>query len=617
VGRLPARASVRDYREDECGRAATDSWITSIGGKFVRGRGMGKETEVNEYELQRAANIKENLKRTRTLAASTNGPTLRSRTERDIVDEESENSYEESDNPINDEEQPIGHQNIRKGRGPTLKKNIYSSSGGPKICITLNEYGQPVGRNSKEFGNFIGTLVRKNIPVSCEDWRLVDSKKKFELWTKVKEYYEMDESGIDYVITSAAKKWREFKADLKNKYFDETLSFEELIAKRDERVKESDWEWLITYWMSPEAEVHSNRGKDNRSKLTMSHAAGSKSYARVGHELAEQQGRPARRDEIYVRTHTRKNKEGDIVPLPGAEIFINKFEEAVAENPELKDRSIEDGDLYAHVFGEKEPRGRIRGLGIGPTPQDVGTPGTQMKISTKLQMALQARSQSEQEVRALRQDMNQMKEKMDQIYQMMVAAQGVQHIESPSQHGSNSRQNSRVHRSDEVAHDYNGNNHSQNMVEDDFQLTRRVASTMGRLRNREDVNTIEEQSHRRDIATMVPQRNHGSSQNADDNPVGKEVILYSMMRSEVPVAIANIISTDPTTKVGDVPLGREFTQVFVTRVLKRESTLPRPYLGVESMGYALFMPIAWPTNKMGRNKKSTLTQGSTAAELIR
>jgi hypothetical protein len=35
--------------------------------KFVRGRGMGKETEVNEYELQRAANIKENMKRMRSL----------------------------------------------------------------------------------------------------------------------------------------------------------------------------------------------------------------------------------------------------------------------------------------------------------------------------------------------------------------------------------------------------------------------------------------------------------------------------------------------------------------------------------------------------------------------
>ena len=76
-----------------------------------------------------------------------------------------------------------------------------------------------------------------------------------------------------------------------------------------------------------------------------------------------------------------------------------------------------------------------------------------------------------------------------------------------------------MHRSDEVAHDYNGNDHSQNMVEDDLQLTRRVASTVGRPRNHEDVNTIEEQSRRRDIATMVPQRNHGSSQNSDDNPV--------------------------------------------------------------------------------------------------
>jgi hypothetical protein len=57
-----------------------------------------------------------------------------------------------------------------------------------------------------------------------------------------------------------------------------------------------------------------------------------------------------------------------------------------------------------------------------------------------------------------------------------------------------------------------------------------------------------------------------------------------MMRSEVHVAIANIISSDPTTKVGDVPLGREFAQVFVTRVLKRETNLPRPYIGVESMG---------------------------------
>jgi hypothetical protein len=32
-------------------------------------------------------------------------------------------------------------------------------------------------------------------------------------------------------------------------------------------------------------------------------------------------------------------------------LLKNKFEEVVAEKPELKDKSIEDGDLYADVFG--------------------------------------------------------------------------------------------------------------------------------------------------------------------------------------------------------------------------------------------------------------------------
>ena len=71
-----------------------------------------------------------------------------------------------------------------------------------------------------------------------------------------------------------------------------------------------------------------------------------------------------------------------------------------------------------------------------------------------------------------------------------------------------------------------------------------------------------------------------------------------MMRSEVPVAIANIISTDPTTKVGDVPLGREFTQVFVTRVLKKGKYSATTILRCREYGDALFMPVAWLTNKV-------------------
>jgi len=38
------------------------------------------------------------------------------------------------------------------------------------------------------------------------------------------------------------------------------------------------------------------------------------------------------------------------------------------------DRTIQQGDAFAAVCGVKEPRGRVRCLGLGPTPQDIGTP---------------------------------------------------------------------------------------------------------------------------------------------------------------------------------------------------------------------------------------------------
>jgi hypothetical protein len=50
------------------------------------------------------------------------------------------------------------------------------------------------------------------------------------------------------------------------------------------------------------------------------------------------------------------------------------------------DRTIQQGDAFAAVCGVKEPRGRVRCLGRGPTPQDIGTPGLKAYTSTRLQI---------------------------------------------------------------------------------------------------------------------------------------------------------------------------------------------------------------------------------------
>jgi hypothetical protein len=41
----------------------------------------------------------------------------------------------------------------------------------------------------------------------------------------------------------------------------------------------------------------------------------------------------------------------------------------------LTQKTIQEGDAFAAVYGEKEPKGCVRVLGLGPTPKSVGTPG--------------------------------------------------------------------------------------------------------------------------------------------------------------------------------------------------------------------------------------------------
>lgn len=54
-----------------------------------------------------------------------------------------------------------------------------------KIKIMLNEYGQPIGDNSRRFSSVVGCQVRNTVSVACVDWRLVDAEKKYDVWTKI------------------------------------------------------------------------------------------------------------------------------------------------------------------------------------------------------------------------------------------------------------------------------------------------------------------------------------------------------------------------------------------------------------------------------------------------
>jgi hypothetical protein len=80
----------------------------------------------------------------------------------------------------------------------------------------------------------------------------------------------------------------------------------------------------------------------------------------------------------------------------------------------LKERTIQQGDAFPAACGEKEPRGRVRVLGLGPTPQDVHTLGLKSYTSTKLQMEVLAHKKVEREKAALEQRIAEMEKEMQE-----------------------------------------------------------------------------------------------------------------------------------------------------------------------------------------------------------
>jgi hypothetical protein len=80
--------------------------------------------------------------------------------------------------------------------------------------------------------------------------------------------------------------------------------------------------------------------------------------------------------------------------------------------------------------------------------------------------------------------------------------------------------------------------------------------------------------------------------------IGKDAILYAMLRSDLPVAKGTIISTNPGTMLGGVALGKQYCEVVVNAVLKRDAVLPRPYGYMETMSDAYQMSIAWPYKRV-------------------
>ncbi|KAB1219244.1 hypothetical protein CJ030_MR3G001273 [Morella rubra] len=177
-----------------------------------------------------------------------------------------------------------------------------------------------------------------------------------------------------WFLKDLGEKWRNYKCSLKHKFFNEAFTPQHVKSKAPTDVNLEQFCNLVDFWYSDARRHRSEAGKQSRSLQTSVHAAGSKSFAHHAQELEKEKQVPIDQAELYKAVHSRSDRS----PMnPGVVEKIRRMEE-IELNDSTSSQTLSQSrmggtiswspsDQYAQVIGP-ERHGRIRGVGLGPTP---------------------------------------------------------------------------------------------------------------------------------------------------------------------------------------------------------------------------------------------------------
>nr|KAJ0227956.1 hypothetical protein LSAT_V11C100024320 [Lactuca sativa] len=267
----------------------------------------------------------------------------------------------------------------KKVRGYTQKSETWKMNSTQRIVVTFNNFGKPVGDEGNELVQYLGTLVRMTDHVSIEysDWRKVPIQKKEDMYSLVKSkfiFHPVETSEIKkWIFHSMGKKWRTWKGSLKTRAYDPSLSIDEIVTqqtKKDNRVNPTQFKELVTRWFTSEFQSTCAVKRMSREKMHEPHVTGTKSFARLAHEMAiNNNGVYPSRGEMYVTTRTRK--DGSIVDDKAAEVVASLIAIASDSISTPRDSSDITNDDYSKVKGP-EKRGYVRLAGRMPAAKKNG-----------------------------------------------------------------------------------------------------------------------------------------------------------------------------------------------------------------------------------------------------
>ncbi|KAB1219286.1 Metalloendoproteinase 1 [Morella rubra] len=237
-------------------------------------------------------------------------------------------------------------------RGVGLEKSLGSSSRSGKLSVYISE-GECGGVSSTAatLSTKIGMLVRGLIPISVNKWLMFCRSEGVHYGSSVG-MIKLDHFDLDYtfqenvmMVVETIMTARQMHRNRMHVYFKKFPSKEVTLLKPHPDTTEEQWKELCDLFTSKAFMKRSEQNKKNRSKLTVNHAAGSRSFQRTQACMKNQENCKINPAELYKKNYT--NKDG---------VWTSKEQEKFIWDHGYVNPFVEAGGTLAHAFSPTDGR---------------------------------------------------------------------------------------------------------------------------------------------------------------------------------------------------------------------------------------------------------------------
>ncbi|KAI5324179.1 hypothetical protein L3X38_033252 [Prunus dulcis] len=127
-----------------------------------------------------------------------------------------------------------------------------------KPVVEYNKSGRPHGKATIEMQSYIGVLAHSILPLVDKKWTQLPKDLKEQIWKAVQMAYVVGEGGKKMVLSSAAKKWKDFKSTLTREFILPFANEKEKLKEPSQLynfIKKSQWDAFVASRLFPDFEV--------------------------------------------------------------------------------------------------------------------------------------------------------------------------------------------------------------------------------------------------------------------------------------------------------------------------------------------------------------------------